>query len=118
MLRLISSARSQVLRNREVTPEAHQVFIDVGSLAAEYTKPGMFIQVSVDKDLQEGVIARAEVLEPEMMSTLTYVLAAVAARRAQQNAQSTYISFQDSCPPSACSSKHQKLGGIMFSLLC
>eukprot|EP00983_Pelagomonas_calceolata_P011768 378576-Pelagomonas_calceolata.AAC.4 len=32
---------AKVLRNREVTPQAHQVFVDVGSLATGYTKPGM-----------------------------------------------------------------------------
>eukprot|EP00967_Tisochrysis_lutea_P087479 scaffold123752_cov21-Tisochrysis_lutea.AAC.3 len=48
---------AKVLRNREVTPQAHQVFVDVGSLATGYTKPGMFIQVWItsshmDTDVQ------------------------------------------------------------------
>ncbi|KAF5832117.1 hypothetical protein DUNSADRAFT_12128 [Dunaliella salina] len=50
---------AKVLRNREVTPQAHQVFVDVGSLATGYTKPGQFIQAKVDPEGKPGFFAIA-----------------------------------------------------------
>lgn len=38
---------AKVLQNKESSPGLHQLLLDVGHLAAGYTKPGQFIQVGL-----------------------------------------------------------------------